>query len=122
MGHGTFEPVIWMNQNLPATAKMLYVGEARAYYARQPVLWSTAFDRHPLAEMSAKAADAEELLKLMRERGITHVYVNFSELERLRVSYGYLLDIDWRAFRTLLQDHAQQIHATGRCVVYELKG
>ena len=45
---GTFEAILWMNEHLPATATVLYVGEARTYYTRHRVLWSTAFDRHPL--------------------------------------------------------------------------
>src|ERR1043166_5930812 len=52
MGRGTFEPIVWMNHNLPADATVLYIGEARAYYAKQHVLWSTAFDQHPLTTMT----------------------------------------------------------------------
>jgi hypothetical protein len=120
-GDQTFEPIQWMNRNLPATARVLYVGEARVYYARHAVLWSTAFDRHPLDELAKPPTDAERLLAALRARGVTHVYVNFSEWERLRSHYEYLLHIDSDAFRNLLQRHARQIHATGRKVVWELE-
>jgi hypothetical protein len=121
LGQGCLEPVIWMNENLPAKAKVLYVGEARVYYARHPVLWSTAFDRHPLMEMRA-AGTPVELLATMRARGITHVYINFSELERLRSHYHHLLDANWYVFRNFLQQHAREVHHSGRGVVYELAG
>jgi hypothetical protein len=120
MGKGVLEPVIWMNENLPKDAKVLYVGEARAYYARQPVLWSTAFDQHPLAAMSREAETTDELLAAMRARGITHVYVNFPELERLRVGYNYMLDANWNLIRNTLQRHATEIHGSARGIVYEL--
>ena len=120
MGRGTFEPIVWMNHHLPADATVLYVGEARAYYARQRVLWSTAFDQHPLDLLARPPTSAEQLWRKLRARGVTHVYVNFSEWERLRANYGYLLDIDTTAFRQLLQEHAKQVHTSGRGAVWEL--
>jgi hypothetical protein len=120
IGKGVLEPVIWMNENLPNDAQVLYVGEARAYYAKQSVLWSTAFDQHPLAVMSREAKTPEELLAALRARGITHVYVNFSELERLRLGYNYMLAANWNLIRNMLQRHATEIHGSARGIVYEL--
>ena len=121
IGRGALEPIVWMNQNLPAGAKVLYVGEARAYYATASVVWSTAFDKHPLDDMDRAPAGVERLRDALRARGIQYVYVNFSEWERLRAHYNYLLDIDNVALRNLLQEHAKQIHAFGRGVVWELE-
>ncbi len=120
VGRGMLEPVIWMNENLPKDAKVLYVGEARAYYAGQPVLWSTAFDQHPLTAMSREAKTTDELLAAMRARGITHVYVNFPELQRLQKGYNYMLDANWYLIRNTLQQHATEIHGSARAIVYEL--
>jgi len=97
-----------MNEHLPPDAKVLYVGEARVYYARHPVLWSTAFDRHPLQQAG------------LAELGVTHVYINFSELQRLSSGYGYLRDIDWGALRRDLQTRAREIYRSDRAVVYAL--
>jgi 4-amino-4-deoxy-L-arabinose transferase-like glycosyltransferase len=120
MGRGVLEPVVWMNENLPKEAKVLYVGEARAYYARHLVLWSTAFDRHPLTAMSREAKTTDELLGALRARSITHVYVNFSELERLRRGYSYMVDANWNLIRNTLQQHATEIHHREPAVVYQL--
>jgi Dolichyl-phosphate-mannose-protein mannosyltransferase len=121
IGRGALEPIEWMNQNLPADAKVLYVGEGRAYYAKQTVLWSTAFDQHPLDEIDRVPADVESLREALHARGIKYVYVNFSEWERLRAHYNYLLDIDNTALRNLLQQHAKQIHTFGRGIVWGLE-
>ena len=121
MGGGLFEPILWMNRHLPATVKVLYVGEARPYYAHHTVLWSTAFDKHLLDEINPLPTGVAQLRDALSERGITHVYVNFSEWERLRVNYNYLLDIDTAALRKVLQEHANEIHAHKRGVVWELK-
>jgi 4-amino-4-deoxy-L-arabinose transferase-like glycosyltransferase len=120
MGHETFEPVAWMNANLPEQAKVLYIGEARAYYSRHPVVWATAFDQHPLAAMSRGAANAEQLHAGMRQAGVTHVYVNWAELQRLRRGYDYLREVDWKMFDALLQLHARAVHESSRGAVFEL--
>jgi hypothetical protein len=117
---GTFEAVLWMNEHLPATATVLYVGEARTYYARHRVLWSTAFDRHLLDSLDRPPADPGRLFRDLRARGVTHVYMNFAEWDRLRKNYGYLGNIDMGAFQRTLQEHARRVHETKVGVVWEL--
>ena len=100
LGRGVFEPVSWMNSNLPATAKILYVGEARVTLARHTVVWATAFDRFP--------TDATN--------GVTHVYFNYSELNRLHDHYGYPRGLDL----AMVQAHlGREIHRTNRGAVFE---
>lgn len=120
MGRGALEPIIWMNENLPRTAKVLYVGEARVYYAAHPVLWSTALDQHPLTALSRDANTAKDLLARLRAQGVTDVYVNLSELERLRKGYHYMADANWSVIDDLIQNYARVIHQSGRRTVYEL--
>jgi hypothetical protein len=120
MGRGVLEPIVWMNKNLPKDAKVLYIGEARAYYADQTVLWSTAFDQHPLTAMSQQARTADELLAALRAQGIQYVYVNYSELDRLRRGYDYLAKANWPVIQDLLEHHSRDLHTFGRRIVYEL--
>ncbi len=110
LGGGMFEPILWMNENLPAQARVLYIGEARVHHARHPVVWATAFDRHPVTR-----ADLTEL-------GVTHVYANFSEWRRLTQNYDYLRDFDHAGFRRFLQDpqKARLIFDRDRYKVWEL--
>jgi hypothetical protein len=119
-GDGTFEAILWMNEHLPATATVLYIGEARTFYARHRVLWSTAFDRHPLDSLDRPPADPGRLFRDLRACGVTHVYVNFAEGGRLHTNYGYLRDIDVEAFQRMLQEHAHRVHETKVGVVWEL--
>ena len=120
LGKGVLEPIVWMNENLPAYAKVLYVGEARAYYAKNSVVWSTAFDQHPLTAMSQEAKTSEGLLAMFRAQGITHVYVNVPELRRLQSHYGYMANTNWDLVDAALRQGAKVIHETGRGIVYEL--
>ncbi len=122
MGGGIFEPVIWMNHHLPANAKVVYLGEARVYYEKFPVVWSTAFDQHPLTRWANESADADALWKRLRREGITHVYINHYELERLGRNYGYLKTLNWPMVNELLDRHARVVHRLGPYVVYALEG
>jgi dolichyl-phosphate-mannose-protein mannosyltransferase len=123
VGKGVLEPIIWMNENLPAGAKVLYVGETRAYYAKQSVVYSTAFDQNPLTAMSRAAQGPEDLAAALRAQGITHVYVNYSELNRLQRGYNYMTGANWRLIQDVLdqEQFTKVVHASGRRVVYELE-
>ena len=121
MGKGVLEPIIWMNENLPSGAKVLYVGEGRLYYAKHPAVWSTAFDQSPLTAMSKEAKTSEELLAALRDRGITHVYVNFAETDRLRRGYNYMADANWDLIQNTLHHYGTEVHRTGRGIVYQLR-
>ena len=116
VGKGVLEPIVWMNESLPASAKVLYVGEARAYYAERSVVYSTAFDQNPLMAMSRAAKTPEELLAALRAQGITHVYVNSSELNRLQHGYSYMTDANWSLIEDVLdqEQFAKVVHTSGR--------
>lgn len=85
------------------------------------MLWSSAFDRHPLDTLDRPPADPGQLWQALRAKGVTHVYVNSYEWHRLRSHYGYLQDIDEDALQRLLQEHARQVHTNGQGAVWELE-
>jgi 4-amino-4-deoxy-L-arabinose transferase-like glycosyltransferase len=111
MGNGVFDAVVWMNHTLPPGAKVLFLGEARAYYSHAPTIWATAFDQHPLTK----------LLGELRAGGISYVYVNHYELDRLRRNYQYLKQLDWTQINDLLDHHARVVYQRGPYVVYALE-
>jgi len=77
-----------INQELPDNAKVLLVGEARALYVRRNADYYVAFNRNPLLEMVHDAVDAPAMMDRLREKGYTHVLVNWSEIRRLERTYG----------------------------------
>lgn len=93
----------WLNDKFesgqfPSQTKVLCVGEAGLFHARYPYLYNTVFDRS-LFEQICSAPDAppgtlrptEEIRDEFRRRGITHIDVNWAEIQRYRApgSYGY---------------------------------
>jgi hypothetical protein len=97
---------------LPANARVLFVGEAQVFDARFDHVYNTVFDesifqRWTSAEVPG-LSDAEqpfrpldEIRAILAEHGITHVFVNWREVERYRNTYGYTDFVTPLRFREL---------------------
>ena len=78
----------WLNENVPATGKVLLVGDARPFYLRRPALYNTCFDRDALSTLVADPSSTARRAAF-RAAGITHVFVDWSELARYRSPGNY---------------------------------
>ena len=75
---------------LPKGAKIMLVGESRAFYFPPGTIYATAFDPNPLAaDIDAAKGDPQELLRRLRAAGVTHILVNWAEVWRLAATYGF---------------------------------
>lgn len=63
--------------------RMLMVGDAAMFYRPVDSIYATVFDADPLVELLKGGVEA------MRQRGVTHVLINWTELRRLSATYGY---------------------------------
>ena len=105
VGKGVLELIIWMNENSARPVPKFSTLERLArIYATQSVVYSAGVpDRQPLAAMSLAAATPEDLVKALRAQGITHVYMNYSELNRLQHGYDYMKDANWNLIQDLVE-------------------
>lgn len=106
-----------LNQQLPANAKLLMVGEAEVFDANFALIYNTVFDDCIFEQLTALPEDqllpvrdqrmlpAPKILAVFREQGITHVYVNWGEILRYRQpgSYGYTEYIQPIRFQQLVE-------------------
>lgn len=90
-----------LNQTLPPSARVLMVGEAEVFDAEFSLIYNTVFDdcifeawttagsgdAIPRGQRRMKSADA--IRSILDEHNVTHVYVNWSEILRYRLTYGY---------------------------------
>jgi 4-amino-4-deoxy-L-arabinose transferase-like glycosyltransferase len=97
----TAPEIVYLNEHLPAGAKVLAVGDAEMFVAQFPVVYNTVFDRsimenwlgaspgEPGKNQQLRAAG--EIREKLKAEGITHVYVNWLEILRYRSpgNYGY---------------------------------
>jgi hypothetical protein len=75
------------NRDLPASARILLLGESRTAWLERDHLASTALDRPLLPAILARERDPSLFAAALRRHGITHVLVNVTELRRLEREY-----------------------------------
>jgi hypothetical protein len=63
--------------------RLLMVGDAQAFFRPPDTIYATVFDAGRVVELLEGGVPA------LRERGVTHVLVNWAELRRLSATYGY---------------------------------
>jgi len=78
-----------VNHELPANARMLMIGDARAFYYQRNVDYCVVFNRSPFAEAVESTLDPNDIMQWFRDRGYSHVLVHWHEVSRLRRTYGF---------------------------------
>jgi len=75
---------------LPPKARPLLVGEAAVFHLTVPIVYNTVFNRETL-EVWTAGLDPVEAGRAVRDRGITHIFVDWNEIARYRSpgNYGY---------------------------------
>lgn len=108
-------PAGWVNNHLSPHARILLVGEARAYYFNRDVDTYVVFNEQPLAEL---CPDQAAVSKWLRSQGYSYVIVNWGEIERLRnTAYGFPESIDRECLDFLRRAKTFDEDATGRPAV-----
>ncbi|MEM7576225.1 MAG: hypothetical protein AAF328_02010 [Planctomycetota bacterium] len=76
---------------LPPDAKVMLVADtSRLFYLQPNLVYASAFDASPLGPILDEAqGDANHAAALLREQGVTHLWVGWSELRRLHQTYGH---------------------------------
>ncbi|MCO6458738.1 MAG: glycosyltransferase family 39 protein, partial [Pirellulaceae bacterium] len=92
----------WLNRHVPDGGRVLLVGDAQPFDLRVPALYATCFDTNPLESIVDAHATAAERRAALRAAGITHVYIQWSEIDRYRGpgNYGF----SSRITRSLVRD------------------
>lgn len=85
-----FPAAIFVRKQLPAHARLLFIGETRPYYFDREAIAPSAYDRHPLHRWVVESSSPEALAARLTTEGVTHVVLNVREFKRLRDSYGLL--------------------------------
>jgi hypothetical protein len=96
----TAPEIALLNRSLPPGSKVLCVGEAEVFDARFPVIYNTVFDRSIFQEWCGqpepgvpagewKLREPQAIREEFARAGVTHVFVNWQEILRYRLTYGY---------------------------------
>jgi hypothetical protein len=79
-----------LDQTLPPGSKVLMVGQAAVFHVRLPIVYNTVFDDETF-ETLVKGRAPAEITAALHELGVTHVFVDWFEIERYRSpgNYGF---------------------------------
>jgi len=80
-------------------APTMLIGEARAFYFPAGTVYATVFDEHPLAGVLRRGGSPDEVADDIRRMGVTHVFVSWSEINRLSHSYGWPEEMSAKCLR-----------------------
>ncbi len=82
-----FHPI---NQLAPNARVLMVADNGRLLYLQRPFLYASAFDENPLgAVIRNQGGDPLRVTATLKGLGLTHIWINWSELHRLATTYGY---------------------------------
>jgi hypothetical protein len=83
----------FINQNLPASSRVLFLGESRAYFCERDFIAASVFDHNPFWRAAGEAASLEDLRSRVGELGVTHVFLSPAQLY-YRADFQAVVPID----------------------------
>jgi len=88
--HPAHQHLAVINKELPPDARILMVGDAKAFYFARTVDYTVVFNRNPFAETVRQSTTDAEIVGWLIDKGYSHVFVHWMEIQRLRGSrYGF---------------------------------
>lgn len=85
-----FAAARFVREQLPADARLLFIGETRPYYFARNSIAPSAYDSHPLFGWVRESSSPEALATRLAAEGISHVVLNTREFTRLHDAYHLL--------------------------------
>lgn len=77
----------YINNTLPAQSRILFLGETINFYCYRDVIASSAFDINPLIPILKNKKTSEDIRTALRGMKVTHLLINFKEMDRLECYY-----------------------------------
>lgn len=98
-------PLYRLDRELPPGSKPLVVGQASVFHLRRPIVYNTVFNPETI-ESIVKGKSRDEILKRLKELGITHIYVDWNEISRFRSegNYGFSPFVQPEVFDRLVSE------------------
>jgi hypothetical protein len=121
-GHAAID---FINRELPAEAKVLFVGEIYGYYCRRDYLLGSKFDRSPIVDLIANSETLDDFLQRLRQQNFTHLLYSMHQLEKFADLPGTYLD--WpherarQIYREFMVDRLEMVFESPEAVVGRIR-
>jgi hypothetical protein len=116
-----YTTMVHINENLPPSARVLFLWEPRSYYCQRDCWPDTLLDK--FKHLTYKYHDAEGIAAYLHREGVTHLLLCQSGLEYiLEARFDPITPDDVATLTALQRDHLRLIHDEGGAyLLYELK-
>jgi len=84
-----YQVIKFINERLPNTSKVLFIGEPRRYYCQKEILTSTELDTAIISKLVKESKDTKELLRRLRNLKITHILYHRDNIGWLKRQFNY---------------------------------
>jgi hypothetical protein len=81
-------PLARLDETLPRQARPLLVGQAAVYHLNHAITYNTVFDPE-IIELLSRGRTPDEFRRALHEHKLTHIYVDWHEIERHKKPGGY---------------------------------
>jgi hypothetical protein len=98
-------PLARLDAELPADAKVLLVGQASVFYLDHPIVFNVVFNDEKIETLTHNRTP-REIREEFARLGLTHIYVDWVEIERHRQpgGYGYTPYVTPELFQRLIAE------------------
>ena len=116
-----YTTVVHINENLPPSAKILFLWEPRSYYCQRDCWPDALLDK--FKHLTYKYHDAEGIAEYLHREGVTHLLLYQTGLEYiLEAQFDPITPGDVATLTVLQEDHLRLIHDEGGAyLLYELR-
>jgi hypothetical protein len=119
-----YPAIKYMNEELPSSSKILFIGDNQTYYCEKPFLSNSPLDRNIIIEIVKNSTNSKEVRNKLKMMGITHIYYNATEVKRTQETYS---SFDWGTeeeytkFLDFVENYTKTVFEKDGCFVLELK-
>jgi len=116
-----YTTMVHINENLPPSAKILFLWEPRSYYCQRDCWPDALLDK--FKHLTYKYHDAEGIAEYLQREGVTHLLLYQTGLEHiLEAQFDPITPDDVAILTALQEDHLRLIHDEGGAyLLYELR-
>ncbi len=120
-----YSTITYINNNLSPDSKILFIGETRSYYCQNEVLVNSHLDTTIIVEIIRKSKDEYDVLKRLKQLGITHILYNQIGADWLSQKFDYF---NWdnksqqKIYQKVMSKHLIPVYQKNEMVLFRCHG
>lgn len=94
-----------ITNTLPTDARVMVIGNNQSlFYFERELVYASAFDASPMTPTLRRTQDPGAVAAALRSQGVTHLWIGYSELDRLHATYGFDTEVTSENIARIVRD------------------